>query len=83
MSYGQKWFWNFLSASNKKKVQVLRIFFVSVIQSTTHKKYGAQKLVKSLSYWQVFGRHFDGAQNDEFTFVKTSFCGKTCQKVVK
>ena len=49
----------------------------------THKKYGAQQLVKSLSYWQVLGRHFDGAQNDEFMFVKTSFCGKTCQKVVK
>ena len=36
VSYRQKWFWNFLSDSKKKKkkVQVLRIFFVSVIQST-------------------------------------------------
>ena len=35
VSYGRKWFWNFLSDSKKKKVQVLRIFFVRVIQSTT------------------------------------------------
>ena len=37
VSYGRKWFWNFLSDSKKKekKVQVLRRFFVRVIQSTT------------------------------------------------
>ena len=37
VSYGRKWFWNFLSDSPPppKKVQVLRMFIARVIQSTT------------------------------------------------
>ena len=35
VSYGRKWFGNFLSDSKKKKVLDLRIFIVRVIQSTS------------------------------------------------
>ena len=52
VSYGRKWFGNFLSDSKKKKKKVLdlRIFIVSVIQSTP----GIYKFCSRASYLRMY-----------------------------